>query len=375
MPGSSRSRPPLQQLIAAFGMLLMLAGTAVANVCRSIEAELATGGRAPSVREQQMAQRSAVEAQRLFAHMQAIGCDRSGFLFFAVAPPECRVYRAQFAELQAQSQAGSPLTEARRRQLQSMLVTNNCRISARAPEPRSLPLTGGLFDDGIRRPGELDSSDIDPPPVVPRVRGNPVCVRLCDGYFFPLGSRSPSLLEDGDALCQALCPASDTRVFFQSGNIEGARNSNGELYGDMRNAFRYRKTYDASCACRQQGETWGERQSVIINPDNPGQPHGFDILNGEPADQADAPLRGMTPIPGRQRDERLFGNRAPPAPKVPPKPPDVPADKVVPADQGEMREIRGRDGVKRSVRVIAPELSLDPSAAKTPPVPGRGPSP
>jgi len=198
---------------------------------------------------------------------------------------------------------------------------------------------------------------------------------MCDGYFFPLGHRSATLFQDGDSLCQALCPAAEMRIFFQTGEIESARNTDGELYAEMDNAFRYRKTFDASCTCRQRDEIWGERQSVIINPDIPGQPNGFDILNGDPADQADAPLRGMTPVPGRQRDERLFGNRPPPVPKVPPQPTEVPADKVVPADQGEMREMRGRDGVKRSVRVIAPELSPDPSAAREPPVPGRGPSP
>lgn len=361
--------------MAALGMLLMLGSTAIADICRSIEAELATSNRPVSARDRQSANRAAVEAQRIYAHMRAIGCDRPGLFFLAVAPPECRSLRAQFAELQSQSQAVPVLSEARRQQLLSMFAANNCRTAARAPEPRSVPLTAGIFDTGIRRRGELDSTDIDRPQVVTRMRGNPVCVRMCDGYFFPLGHRSATLFQDGDSLCQALCPAAEMRIFFQTGEIESARNTDGELYAEMDNAFRYRKTFDASCTCRQRGETWGERQSVIINPDIPGQPNGFDILNGDPADQADAPLRGMTPVPGRQRDERLFGNRPPPVPKVPPQPTEVPADKVVPADQGEMREMRGRDGVKRSVRVIAPELSPDPSAAREPPVPGRGPSP
>ena len=361
--------------MAAVGMLLMLGGAAFADICRAIEAELAAGSRASSAREQQRSQRAAVEAQRLFAHMRSIGCDRTGLFFFATAPPECRGYRAQLADLQAQSQAAAPPNGARRRQLQSMLITYNCRTPPQPPEPRSVPLTAGLFDSGIRRRGELDTLDIDQPPIVRRLRGRPICVRMCDGFFFPLENRNALLRDEGDSLCQSLCPAAKTKLFFQTNRIEDARDSAGALYADTRNAFRYRKSYDASCSCRPRGETWGERQSVIINPEDSGQPNGFDILNSDPAGQADAPLRGMTPIPGRQRDVRLFGNRPPPMPTVPPLPPDVPADRLIPGDQGVVREIRGRDGLKRSVRIIAPELSPDPSAAGAPPTPGRGPGP
>ncbi|MCA3564136.1 MAG: DUF2865 domain-containing protein [Methylocystis sp.] len=389
MPRSVCIRSPLRRLMAAFGMLLMLGGAAFADICRAIEAELAAGSRASSAREQQRAQRAAVEAQRLFAHMRSIGCDRTGLFFIASAPPECRGYRAQLADLQAQSQAAAPPNGVRRRQLQSMHIAYNCRTPPQPPEPRSVPLTAGLFDTGIRLRSELDTLDIDRPPTVSRLRGKPICVRMCDGFFFPLENRNALLRDEGDSLCQSLCPAAKTKLFFQTNRIEDARDSAGALYADTRNAFRYRKSYDASCSCLPQGETWGERQSVIINPEDSGQPNGFgilngdpagqpnsfDILNGDPAGQADAPLRGMTPIPGRRRDERLFGNRPPPMPTAPPLPPDVPADRLIPGDQGVVREMRGRDGLKRSVRVIAPELSPDPSAAGAPPTPGRGPGP
>ncbi len=360
----------------AASVLLTTAQSALANVCRSIEAELAAVTRGPSSRERQIAGRAAVEAQRLHAHMRSIGCDRQTFLFFGQPPPvECGGYRARLAQLQAAGRAAYGPDEGRRRQLMSMLVSHNCRTSPSVP---SGPLTAGLFDDGTRRRGEISSDDIDRPRIESRIRsvgGKAVCVRTCDGYYFPLHVRSASLREDGDAVCQSLCPATETKIFFNPGEIENARAPDGQTYGGLDNAFRYRKSYDASCFCRRPGDSIGEGQPQVLNPLDRSSGPGFDILNGDPLDE-DAPLRGMTPVPGRKTDTRLFGNRPPPQPPAPPQaPPDVPADRMVTSDQGEVREMRGKDGVTRTVRVIAPELSRAPSGAAVPLVQDRAPSP
>jgi Protein of unknown function (DUF2865) len=374
--------PGLHRLFAAIAVAataLLSVVPAMANVCRSIEAELAAISRGPSPRERQIAGRAAMEAQRLFAHMRSIGCDRQSFLFFGQpVPAECGGYRARLAQLQAAGRAAYGPDEGRRRQLMSMLVSYNCRTSPTAPEARSAPRTAGLFDDGVRRRGVIDSADIDRPRIESRIRsvgGKAVCVRTCDGYYFPLHVRNASLREDGDALCQSLCPATETRIYFKPGDIEAARSSEGEAYGDLENAFRYRKTYDASCSCRRPGEMNGEGQPHVLNPLEAAPGEGFDVLNRDPLDE-DAPLRGMTPVPGRKQDTRLFGNRTPPEPPAPPQPPpEVSADRLVTSDQGEIREIRGRDGVTRTVRVIAPELSRGPSGAAAPSAQDRAPAP
>jgi Protein of unknown function (DUF2865) len=362
----------------AASLMLAVAQPAVANICRSIEAELSSVSRGPSSRERQIAGRAAVEAQRLYAHMRSIGCDRQTFLFFGQPPPsECGSYRGRLAQLQSASRAAYGPDEGRRRQLTAMLVSHNCRATPAAPEARSVPLTAGLFDDGTRRRGEINSDDIDRPRIEARIRGTSgkaVCVRTCDGYYFPLHVRGASLREDGDAVCQSLCPATETKIFFNPGEIEDARSPDGETYGDLANAFRYRKTYDASCFCRRPDEAIGEGRAQVLNPLDRSPGEGFDVLNRDLDDEA--PLRGMTPVPGRRQDTRLFGNRPPPAPPAPPQqPPDVPADRMVTSEQGEVREMRGKDGVTRSVRVIAPELSRAPSEAAVPSAQGRAPSP
>src|SRR3981189_3477945 len=49
-------------------------------------------------------------------------------------------------------------------------------------------------------------------------------------------------------MCQALCPASVTKVFYGS-TIDGASAGNGERYADSENAFAYRKALRADCTC------------------------------------------------------------------------------------------------------------------------------
>jgi hypothetical protein len=356
------------------GLILAIAAIApaAADVCRSIRAELASISRPPSQRERQVAAQAAYEAQRLRAYMSAIGCDRQPFLFVGPQPPaECRAYRAQVAQLQAQAQAPSSPDEVRRRQLVALLASNGC-TGDRGPR-RSQPLTAGIFDNGSRRPGELSSIEIDPGPepelATPRMpAGKPVCVRLCDGYFFPLQQAGQGLAEDGDSQCQALCPGAQTRLYFTQGGIESAVSATGEAYADLDNALRYRKRYDATCSCRRPEAVPGSGLQ-LMNPEG-GAPGSFELVNPDPQD--DAPLRGLTPVPGRRTDGALFRTEPRPAPSPPP---EIAIENLIPADQGEMRTLRGPGGVNRTVRIIGPPPVSAPSAAGAGAAPGRAPAP
>jgi hypothetical protein len=71
------------------------------------------------------------------------------------------------------------------------------------------------------------------------------CVRTCDGHFFPV--RAHPGLSAAEA-CHAFCPASQTAV-FAGGSIDYAVAPNGSRYGDLPNAFAYRKHLVAGCTC------------------------------------------------------------------------------------------------------------------------------
>lgn len=82
-----------------------------------------------------------------------------------------------------------------------------------------------------------------------------ICVRLCDGYYFPI---SFSTLEnhfarDADA-CQSKCAAPAELYYYQNpgGSVEQAVSAGGrQPYTSLRSAFRYRKEYVQGCSCKQ----------------------------------------------------------------------------------------------------------------------------
>lgn len=83
-----------------------------------------------------------------------------------------------------------------------------------------------------------------------------VCVRACDGYYWPVSfSTVTQYLGDDAALCSNQCPGSEVELFYYSNGIEDTDdmvNLSGLPYKNTPNAFRYRQEFDASCTCKAQ---------------------------------------------------------------------------------------------------------------------------
>ena len=80
-----------------------------------------------------------------------------------------------------------------------------------------------------------------------------VCVRLCDGSFFPVNGVDA---HGSQAACASQCPGAPTQVFYRatgSDQIEDATASNGQRYAALPVAFRYRSTVDNTCTCGARG--------------------------------------------------------------------------------------------------------------------------
>jgi uncharacterized protein DUF2865 len=71
------------------------------------------------------------------------------------------------------------------------------------------------------------------------------CVRLCDGRYFPIQRHVAATPVQ---LCNALCPASKTKVFSGS-EINGAVATDGTRYADLEHAFLFRQRLVPSCTC------------------------------------------------------------------------------------------------------------------------------
>ena len=234
--------------------------------CMQLQQELAAaqgGGGAgrdalPGI-EQQIAQ-----ADRVFqgtqAAMEDAGCFQSFFIFgkALVRSPQClkmndRVEdaRRQLTQLQQQRQAitGGGGNKRRQAELSDALARSGC--GGRAAPKRG----GGLLD--FFGGGQEQQEEPQTPiyrSIDPNGRYRSVCVRLCDGFFYPISySTYGGHLGQDAQECQANCAApAELYVYRNPGQeIEQAVSLNGSAYMDLPVALRYRKEYVHGCSCKQ----------------------------------------------------------------------------------------------------------------------------
>jgi Protein of unknown function (DUF2865) len=89
----------------------------------------------------------------------------------------------------------------------------------------------------------------------------PICVRTCDGAFFPVSyfgadSRADTLEE----VCRSLCPNAVVALysFPFGGTVDEAVSSTGEPYSHLPNANKFALSYEPTCSCRAPGQSWAE---------------------------------------------------------------------------------------------------------------------
>ena len=90
-----------------------------------------------------------------------------------------------------------------------------------------------------------------------------LCVRLCDGFYFPVSGAAPQSRFTRDAeACNASCGA-EARLFYHpsvGGNADTMVDLTGMAYSALPNAFKYRQALVPSCRCRPQPWSDAERE-------------------------------------------------------------------------------------------------------------------
>ncbi|RBP14366.1 uncharacterized protein DUF2865 [Roseiarcus fermentans] len=86
-----------------------------------------------------------------------------------------------------------------------------------------------------------------------------VCVRTCDGSFFPLpfaGSSGSTLAQ----ICQALCPNAEMALYTMpfGGTIDQGVSQTGARYTAEPNALKFQQSYEENCSCRRPGQSWAD---------------------------------------------------------------------------------------------------------------------
>ncbi|ODT72162.1 MAG: hypothetical protein ABS75_05040 [Pelagibacterium sp. SCN 63-23] len=81
-----------------------------------------------------------------------------------------------------------------------------------------------------------------------------VCVRLSDGYFWPISYATlPDYVGNDAAACQQMCPNTAVDLYYYDNpgqEPEQMRNISGSPYTALPNAFAYRNAFDRNSSCR-----------------------------------------------------------------------------------------------------------------------------
>jgi hypothetical protein len=262
-------------------IFLAAAGTATAQVgpaCQRLEAQLASldrgnddPNRAEVIRRAEEATaRQQAELDRMVVQSRRMGCENTGFFsLFTSPPPQCgplsaqvRQARGNLEQMQNQLEqlhGGNTQRAAQRRSLLLQLGDNNC-----GPQYRQAAIQqqGGFFEQlfggrsgGTFAPGGYDQS---------QMTGNfrTICVRTCDGYYFPVSFSAPSSrFADDERTCQRMCPAAQVSLYTYRNpgeDVQQAVSLDGRPYTDLPTAFRYRQEFNSACSCRKPGQSWSD---------------------------------------------------------------------------------------------------------------------
>ncbi len=336
-------------------------------------------GAARPSRYETAARKQRAELDRTTAYARSLGCDQPQIpIFGPPLPARCLGLNAKIAQMQAnlgQLEAGATAGTDTTRQDLIARYDAYCRAPIQARQQAApqnfFEALFGAFAPAQPLPQQaapwappMDESPDAEPDTSPRGGSQAVCVRSCDGGFFPLHVSArhadPAYLGD---LCQALCPNTDARVYTRAphGEIDDAvALDDGTAYADLPNASKFRTSYEASCSCKPARQSWvealanaeqilgeGRRGDIVVTPEASAQ-----MSRAQPERRAKSASRARDEASGPRSKN---GDPTGPAVATPGRASTADAAAPMPAPDGT-KDVVGPDGVKRRVRIIAPTL-------------------
>ena len=329
-------------------------------VCARLETQLGAidrgavdPARADQIRRTEDASRQQQgELDRLNAQARQLGCQSGGFFsFFGGQNPRCTPLNQQIQQTRAnlertladldRMQGGSAGDrEAQRQTVIAALAQNNCGPQYRAAANQQRGFFDTLFGGnrggyGGGDNGGLFSSNSG--------TFRTVCVRTCDGYYYPISyATSQDRFAEDAQTCQQTCPAAETVLMSNptGADINQAVSSSGAPYTSLPNAFRYRKEVVPTCGCRAPGQSWaqalGQVRDATVQSDDIVVTPGVAQKMSQPRDAQGRPIKA---------DAKVLDPKAAAAAASG-------AQAAAPGDEGDTSA--PPDKTKRAVRAVGP---------------------
>ena len=337
----------------------------------AVETSMSTNGNGEVAATLKKTQR---ELDRTAAYAKSIGCNDLRIpLISGPIPAKCPSLQAQIGQLEqdveslkqeaGRDSAGDLLI---RRDTLKATIDSNCTAGS---SPATGPLKSALTPFGGATDG-LQASEMPDDPMA-RLGASTangfrtICVRTCDGYFFPISQFGSNSRIAADAeLCHASCPGSEVSLYVQpiDKEVDSAVSADsGQLYTALPKAFHHRTAVDPTCACRGPGQSWAD---TLADAER--------VLgaNGQ-TDAAVSELKAQELSRPRDLKAPAKGKKGEPAPALAPAADvlalqsAIPAGtNIVPLGQGDVREITLMDGTKRKIRILRAPGAASVTAAQ-----------
>jgi hypothetical protein len=240
--------------------------------CFLLEQELTSyeqalsGGNPEAERLNEAIGRQQEALSRTEGHARQIGCYKTGFLFFRPQrPPECQQLKASIREMERnlaqltarRDQIAGPSmdNDPGKQRILRLLAENRCgpQYERYATYNRTPSIFGSWFEEDAG-PGDTGIGTT----FGRRMLGNTptyrtLCVRSCDGYYFPISFATvPERFETDAQQCRALCPSAVVELYVHEnpgGSPDQMVSLGGRPYASIPTAFQYRKEYVKGCSC------------------------------------------------------------------------------------------------------------------------------
>jgi hypothetical protein len=336
-------------------------GAPVNPMCPRLEAQLAIidrgGGSGDPAKEEQIRRyqdaqtKQQNELERVTSQAKRMGCDSSGFFsLFNNQSAQCGPVNNQIQQMRANLDQittslerlrgggfGGSERENQRRSVLTALAQNNC-----GPQYANAVRGGGNFLDNLFGNNNANNPSVPPADLGPQSGTyRTVCVRTCDGAYFPVSFATvPGRFPDDEKTCKALCPAAEATLFAYRNpgeDMNQAVSINGQPYSALPNAFKYRTEFNPSCACKAAGQTWSDALKSIDDKAAAEQ-QGDIIVTEESAKKMARPLAPKTAPAAAKKGAAPAGTTAT-APAAAPDASAPPADSTGTAKDKPIRSV------------------------------------
>jgi len=258
-------------MAALFAVMTSAPAHAESRTCKRLESQLASlgsGGGRPSRRVSRAINNQQKQIGIAKRRLRQLNCSKRRLFFFRDAHPSCKGLRGalqrmrnNIAALKARGggNGGARSTKRQRKKIRRALRRHECGVtrSARRNQQESIAdqVLGNKSKERKRKKSRRndDAKKLAKLPVS-RKTSRMLCVRTCDGYFFPVSLSTKRNIANGDAkACETLCPGTEMKLYFRKSPGDDPKKlvsvASGKPYTALPTAFAYQKSFNPNCSC------------------------------------------------------------------------------------------------------------------------------